>query len=250
LDLSLSASAGTQVKLRWNASRHDDSVDYRIWFRHLDSSRFRCVDSADHTSYVHEPLAQTGDYTVSARLDSAEEFAADTLSTIPVATDTIVLPELNRDSLAGYGWDASTRLGRRRTMRDSLRAGEAAFYFTDFAPGWSGPFYYLASPDLGPQDPGGVVPAGPWPSTGFFPLWGSNQDPLPEYDSLLYQDAVDIGSVRTDVAVHVADGYYALVATLGPDTGTGSVRVLSWCQAVRGLRLIRHYEDTLTRRVR
>jgi len=259
-NLRLAASAGVFVKLRWDRGRNDDcargrtlfdcargrtlfdSVQFAVWFRPLDSTGFRLVDTTMQTVFTHDPIGWTGDYTVSARFKGEERFAAETVSTVPVFTDTLVLHELNAAGFAGYGWDSLTFVGRQRSLLDTGQARLVDFYFTDFTPGFSGPSYYVASPHLGPIDPGGIVPPGNWRRTAFFGLWGNVQDPLPEYDSLSYQNYVDITSLQANVAVHLPEGYYALVSTFNPNPNDGSVRVRSWFQKVKGLRLIRHRE--------
>ncbi|MEO0074116.1 MAG: PKD domain-containing protein [candidate division WOR-3 bacterium] len=240
--LVLSAVNGLLVKLRWSTAGNDSSVRYVVWFRGVLDSGFVALDSVIRNSYVHEPMGNTGDYTVSAVRGDEHRFAPDTLSTVPVFSDTVVLFELNASGHAGYGWDSLTHVGRPRTMLDTASARSVACYFTDFARGHSGPYYYISSPHLGPSDPGGLVPPGNWLRTGLYPLWGNNQSPLPEYDSLLYQPVVEIGSLRTDMAVYRGDGRYALVSTFFPDTAAGTVRVVSWVQTVPALRLIAHRE--------
>lgn len=240
--LTLSAVDGLLVKLRWSIAGNDSSVRYVVWFRSVLDTEFVALDTVSRSSYVHDPVGGTGDYTVSARRGEEQRCARETLSTVPVFSDTVVLFELNREGLCGYGWDSQSHIGGARTMLDTAQAASVACYFTDFARGHSGPYYYIASPHLGPSDPGGGVPAGNWRRTGLYPLWGNTQGPLPEYDSLLYQPVVDITSLRTDMAVYQGDGYYALLATFSPDTATGTVRVVSWLQSVPTLRLIAHRE--------
>ncbi|MEO0079444.1 MAG: hypothetical protein ABIK44_02045 [candidate division WOR-3 bacterium] len=240
--LRLSASSGVYVKLRWNRGQNHDSVRFAVWFRHLDSAKFALVETTAQTFSIHDPWSATGDYTVSARFGSEELFAQETLTTIPVFTDTVVLHELNAPGLAGYGWDSLTRLGQARSMLDSGLARLVDFYFTDFTPGFSGPSYYVASPHLGPSDPGGLVPPGSWRRGAFFGLWGGVQDPLPEFDSTTYRSVVDVTTLRANLAAYLPEGFYALVSTFEPNPVDGSVKVVAWFQRVKGLRLIRHRE--------
>lgn len=241
-ELRLSQSSGVYVRLRWNPGRNSDSTRYAVWFRSVDSSRFALIDSVITSSYVHDPVGATGEYTVSARFGGQEAFAVETVSTVPVRTDSIVVSELNAGGLAGFGWDTLTRQGRLVSMADTAQVGLVAWYLTDLSPGYSGPAYYLASPHIGPSDPGGVVPPGSWPRTGLLRIWGSSQDPLPEYDTLLYQDMVQIGSAGADVAIRIPDGHYALVRAFEPDANRGTCPVIAWYQPVTGLRLMRRRE--------
>ncbi len=240
--LRLSASAGVMVRLSWDRGRNPDSTQYRIWFRPQWSRDFSVVGTANASQSVHDPAGETGDYTVSASYGTEELFGPDTLSTIPVFTDTVVLVELNLEQMAGYGWDSVAGRGRPGSMRDTSQAGLIDLYLTDLAPGYLGPSYYLASPSLGPDDPGGVVLPGRWRETRMVGIFGSPQEPLPEFDSLYYQRVVDVSSFIAHVAVHTPEGYYALVTTYGPDLNRGTIPVRSWFQRVRGLRLIRHPE--------
>lgn len=238
--LRLSASAGVLVRLSWDRGPNPDSTQYRVWFRPQWSRDFSVVGLTYGGQSVHDPAGETGDYFLSASYEGEELAGPDTLSTVPVFTDTVVLVELNLDGPAGYGWDSLTRLGRTGTMRDSGQAGLVDFYLTDLTPGHLGPSYYLASPSFGPDDPGGVVPPGRWRETRMVGVFGTPQEPLPEFDSLYYQRWVDVSSFIAHVAVYTPEGHYALVTTYGPDLNRGTIPVQSWFQRVRGLRLIRH----------
>jgi hypothetical protein len=238
--LELSAYSGVFVRLRWDTGRNPVSTRHGIWFRGTGSVEFSRVDEVTGESYVHDPAGFTGEYRVSARSGDEELFAAETLSTAPVYTDTVVLGELNTARDAGFGWDRQSGLARALSMRDSANAGLVDLYFTDFTPGWSGPTYYVASAALGPGDPGGVVPAGPWRGTMLLGLVSGGQEPLPGYDSLLYQNAVDVSTFVSYSAVYLPEGYYALLRTTDPSTNDGTVRLVAWFQRVRGLRLLQH----------
>ncbi len=235
--LELSAYAGVYVRLRWNRGRNSDSVRYGIWFRRSGMTGFVMVDAVSGQSFIHDPAGSTGEYLVSARGSGLEIFSAETLSTLPIYTDTLVVGELNTTLNAGVGWDSQTGLARPVSMRDSGGMARADLYFTDFTPGWLGPTYYLASAARGPLDPGGVVPQGAWRATGLLGLFGGHE-PLPQYDSLLYQSAVDVSAFVSYCAAYTSDGYYALVKSLGPNTIDGTLKVVTWFQRVRGLRLI------------
>ena len=239
-NLRISTIGGMQVKIGWDAGGNEDSVRYALWFRPLNDTGFFEVAEVAGRHANHEPLGATGRYTVSARRNSEEIFAAETLSTIPVFSDTVVVYELNADSVSGYGWDSLSGANRLGSMLDTADAGLIDWYFTDLSPGYAGPGYYLASAQFGQEDPGGVVPPGPWRPTRLTVVMGDIQDPLPEYDSLYYQRVVDASSPQTNVAVYTAEGHYALVSAYDPNRGDGFVRVLSWFQTIPGLRLIQH----------
>jgi len=240
LDIRLSAVAGVQVKVRWDQGANSDSVRYAVWFRQFDSTGFTEVAEVVGSYANHDPLGTTGWYTVSARRSSEEVFAAETLSTVPVYSDTLVVRELNADSLSGYGWDSVSGASRQGAMLDTADAGRIDWYFTDLSPGYVGPGYYFASPEFGPEDPGGAVLPGSWRRTRLKGILGDVQDPLPEYDSLYYQRVVDVSSFQANVAVHTPEDRYALVSAYGPNSNDGSIKAVSWFQPIPGLRLIQH----------
>jgi hypothetical protein len=240
LNLRLSSVAGVQVKVRWDAGANEDSVRYAVWFRQFDDTEFVKVGEVAGRYVNHDPLGTTGWYTVSARRSTEEVFAAETLSTVPVFSDTVVVHELNADSLSGYGWDSVSGASRQGSMLDTSDAGLIDWYFTDLSPGYMGPGFYFGSAEFGPEDPGGVVPPGPWRRTRLMGILGNVQDPLPEYDSLYYQRVVDVSYSQANVAVHTPEGRYALVSAYGPNPDDGTIKVVSWFQPIPGLRLIQH----------
>ena len=241
-NLRLSTVDGVALDVRWTAGRDGDSTDYELWFRTIGSTQFQSVVTTRGSGAYHDPAGMTGDYTVSARRGEEEVFAPETVSTVPVLTDSLLLYELNAAGDAGYGWDSIAGTGAARSMLDSAQAPLVDFYFTDHGVGSNGPGYYIASPRLGPEDPGGVVPAGAWRRSGLMLLWGRGQEPLPEYDTLLYEEMVDVSVLETWMAAYTADGHYAVVNTLNPNPDSATVEVRTWFQRVRGLRLLRHAE--------
>ncbi len=248
-NVRLSAESGVQVKVRWDTGTNDDSVRYAVWFRQFDSTGFVKVAEVAGLYVNHDPLGKTGSYTVSARRLTEEVFAAETLSTVPVFSDTVVVHELNADSLSGYGWDSISGASRQGSMLDTNDAGRIDWYYTDLSPGYLGPGFYFAGADFGPEDPGGVVPAAPWRRTRLMGILGSIQDPLPQYDSLYYQRVVDVSSSEANVAVHTPEGHYALVSAYGPNQSGGTIRVISWFQPIPELRLMQHPKPADGRRL-
>ena len=65
------------------------------------------------------------------------------------------------------------------TWRSS--ADRADFYATDWVAGFAGPIYSVASPDLGPSEPSGIVPAGPWRISAFTNVLAGEMQPLPTF---------------------------------------------------------------------
>ncbi len=237
--LVLRAVGGIAVRLRWVPGENDDSVVHVVLFRPVDSSSFVVAGTSTGSSFLHEPDGATGDYTVAAYRAGDTAFAAETVSTRPVATPLFWIGDLNSDTLSGFGWERQTGLGWRWDMHVGANADHVDWYFTDFAPGRSGPYYYVASPEVGTADPGGGVPAGSWRATRLTwvadPRW-----PLPPYDSLQYQTAVGVSGSPVYIGVHTIDGHYALISVFRPDTALGVTSAAAWFQRIPGLRLLWH----------
>jgi len=139
-------------------------------------------------------------------------------------------------------------------MSYASNADRVDFYITDWATGFAGPTYAMASPDWGPNEPGGTgfVPVGRWRATGFSSLSAGGQAPLPAFDSVRYGNNLELGPDSTLVAVVCTDTivtadtlvtvsrHFALVKASNLDFGAGTVQVESWFQPITGLRLIQH----------
>lgn len=239
-DLRLFASDGVWVRLRWTPGANEDTVASVVFFRAVWDSVFAPVGETGGNSFLHDPLGGTGDYLVGAYRGTDTVVCAETLSTVPVFTDTLLVGELNAGMASGYGWDTVGGRGARYWMQDSATAAEVDWYFTDFSSGHTGPAFYVVSPHIAPGDPGGTVPAADWRWSRMLLVTGSGQGPLPEYDSLYYQNVVDVGGQEAEIAVHTVDGRYVLVASDAPNRNDGTIRVRTWFQLVPELRLIRH----------
>lgn len=238
--LRLFSYGGVFVQLAWDGMRPLDSAQYRVWFRATNSTGFVLVGVLNRTTFIHDPGGATGDYTVSSLRGGEEIFAQETVSTRPVLTDTLVLGELNSGLTAGYGWDRVTGRAALYPMTDSASADLVDIYFTDFTSGYLGPGYYLASASLAPTDPGGGVPAGAWRRTRLLGLPSGGGDPLPEYDSLLYLDRLDVNTFVSYAALHTPEGHYAFVTAISPSSVDGTVRIVGLFQRIPGLRLIQY----------
>lgn len=239
-DLRLSASDGVLVRLRWTPGANEDTVTYAVLFRAVWDSVFLPAGETGGNSLLHDPLGGTGDYILGAFRGTDTAWCAETLTTVPVFTDTLLVGELNSGLASGYGWDSAGGQGARFRMQDSAVAAAADWYFTDLTPGYNGPAFYVAGPHIAPGDPGGTVPDACWRRSRVLLVTGAGQGPLPEYDSLHYQNAVDVSGQDAEIAVHTADGHYALVASGAPNVSAGTTRVRTWFQLVPELRLIRH----------
>lgn len=237
--LVLRAVGGVAVRLRWVPGDNDDSVVHVVLFRPVDSSGFIVAGTSTGSSFLHEPNGATGDYTVAAYRAGDTAHAAETVSTCPVPTPLFWVGDLNSDTLSGFGWDTLTGLGQRWNMHIGTSADRVDWYFTDFAPGRSGPYYYVASPEIAADDPGGGVPNAAWRATRLTwvadPRW-----PLPPYDSLQYETAIGVSDSTVHIGVHTIDGHYALIAVFRPDTALGATSAAAWFQRIPGLRLLWH----------
>jgi hypothetical protein len=236
------SSGGTTVVVRWDTGENPDSTSYGLWFRPVEMAAFQLVLVVRGGAAWHDPGGTTGWYTAATLAGGRELFAAETVTTVPVYSDTVVLGELNTGELAGYGWDADGR-ARRYSMTDTASAQHADCYLTDRGPGSTGPALFLSSPHVGPDDPGGVVPAAPWRRSGLVLLADQGQEPLPGYDPLRYHDLADVTLLDAWVAVHTASGCYAVISTISPEPESARVRVRSWYQPVAGLRLLRRAQE-------
>jgi hypothetical protein len=152
------------------------------------------------------------------------------------------IPELNGNGKTGYGWNRTTGQVTMYDMTVADSAPRVDFYVTDFAQGFAGPSYYVASPFLAPQDSGGIAPPGNWHITEFTHLdsLATEDTLLPRYFLSRYRDRSILDSVPRLVACHTEDGYFGLVRASAVDTVNGTADMETWFQLVPGLRLIEH----------
>lgn len=240
-NFKIEAASDTLVKLTWEAPTEGTPDKYVVYFKAIGAANYTAVTELSNTvfSYTHDPAGSTGDYYVAAKVGSTE-YNSDVKSTIPKATSALTVAELNAAGNSGYGWDATTGVGATYSMTTTANVTKVDFYLTNFAAGTATP-YYIASPDQGPNDLGGVVPAGAWRVNGISNPITDPQAPLPKYISgTTYFNYTQIASYPTYLAVKTADGYYGLIKVDGLNTTNNTVQVESWFQLVKGLRLIKH----------
>jgi hypothetical protein len=210
-------------------------------------------DSA--TRADHNPLGRTGRYRVSAVYGGRPYHAIETPTSTPVHTAAVAVGELNSPVSSGYGWSRDSGVGSLSTMVYASNAARVDFYVTDWALGFAGPDYYVASPDWGPYEPGGgLVPAGSW-RPNWLKALSESQSPLPPFDSTVYANNLKLAADSTLVAVVCTDTvfladttdtfvtvsrHYAIARFGRPDTLTGTVQVETWFQRISDLRLIEH----------
>ena len=247
-DVKLGAATDTTIRVSWAAPAGGAPNRYVVAFMETGTSAWADFDTVTDsaTTTDHNPLGKTGKYRVTAVFGTSTYAAAETPTSAPVHTEATLVSELNATGLPGYGWARDSGNGAAFAMTYASEADKVDFYITDWATGYAGPDYAIASPDWGPNEPGGtgVVPPGNWRATAFGPMPASEQAPLPAYKDSTYGNNLELVADSTLVAVYTgpawADRYYALVKLSGPDTGNGTVRVETWFQLIKGLRLIQH----------
>jgi len=242
-NVTLAAATDSTVRVEWLAPADTTPDRYVIAFKAVGSIGFDSVGTTQTRLFVHDPAGQTGEYEVIAVFGEDRYASAENTSTTPVATDPWVVSELNGTSLAGYGWDRTSGEGSLHHMASADTAPVVDFYVTDFAPGYAGPDYWVASPFLAPNDPGGGAPPANWNITEFTYLdsLATENDPLPRYSQSRYLDRRVIGwDLPRLIAGYTEDGHFALLNVMAADTVDGTVTVNTWFQTVPYLRLIQH----------
>jgi hypothetical protein len=264
-DLMLTAASDTTVRVGWSAPAGGVPDSYVVAFAETGTSAWLdfgiATDSATHAD--HNPLGRTGRYRVTAVFGGRSYPATQTPTSAPVHSGAMAVGELNSTVYSGYGWERDSGAGSIFTMEYASNANHVDFYITDWATGFAGPVYSMASPDWGPYEAGGTgfVPAGSWRPNGLTYLSEGVQSPLPPFDSTRYTNNLKLGLDSTLAAVVCTDTFvtvditdtigttdtlvavrrhYALVKLGRPDFGNGTVQVETWFQRISDLRLIQH----------
>jgi len=245
VNLQLGAdSTGLRVMVVWTSPAEGPADRYRVYFASLSETTFGLVADTTATSFVHDPHDSTGSYTVAAVFSGTEYFARDTLSTVPVHTDTTAVAELDASGNSGYGWNRTTGAGRTVSMLKVENTGLADFYVTDFMVGSNRLPYAVASPSKGPSDPAGLVPpSDAWRINGFTDPRANEHDPLPPRTDEFYFYYTDVVPVPCLIGCSTQDGYFGLVKVVSVDRSAAEARVVSWFQTVPGLRLMMHENE-------
>lgn len=239
ITLEPATTDGSTVKVSWAAPASGSPDRYVVSFMETGTSSYvKLTPEPTTTTFVHSPAGKTGKYMVTAIFGSTEYNSATTPTTTPFATASMNVSELNATGNSGYGWDRTTGEGATYSMEQASNAASVDFYSTDFANGSSGPTYSVASPDLGPTDPGNVVPTGSWRVNSFSNLLTSESDPLPLHSNIAYFNYTDVSSTPAVLGAYTADGYYAMIRITSATGGTLACQ--TWFQMVKGLRLIQH----------
>jgi hypothetical protein len=237
-NLSLAAETDSTVRLTWSPPTEGAPNLYRVMFTPVGQAPVVAIETGD-TACVHDPQGMTGDYRVLARFGGAYFEPEETLSTLPVQTNSTWVDELNGSGKPGLGWPAPGRVGVTYDMSDTAWVDQVEFYVTDFKAGSSGPTYYLASPDLAPGDSGGSVPAGRWHVTSFVELT-NEQGPIPASGDSAWRTAARVPDAPAYAGCCTQQGFYAVVKVTQMRVAQADVRLETWFQPVQGLRLLRH----------
>jgi hypothetical protein len=233
---------GLQVILSWEAPDADEPDIYVIYFRTVNTTVWDSVGAVDALTFTHDPDDETGDYIITA-VYGDDELDSDDVTTVPEHTAAMSISELNAAGESGYGWNiAGDFAGDTYTMADTASAPFVDFYVTDFAAGTAASEWYIASPNEGPGDAGGVVDADGWRQSWVSDPITDPQAALPDFSATTYFNwTKDIEVDPTWVGVYLdAEGHYGLVKFSGVNVGNGTIQAETWFQTVQGLRLLAH----------
>ncbi|MGB9742749.1 MAG: fibronectin type III domain-containing protein [candidate division WOR-3 bacterium] len=233
----ISAETDSTIKLTWNAPAEGTPDKYIVYFKETGTASYtEIANNITTTTFSHNPNGKTGTYKVAAKFGSEVYECLTTVSSVPVATTALTVAELNAAGNSGYGWNRTTGEGATYSMTQAANAANVDFYITDFQT----TTYSIASPDQGPTDPGGVVPAGSWRVNAIAGPLTSENAPLPAHSPSVYFNYQEITQTPFLAGIYTQDGYYALAKLDGFNSGEKTYQVSGWFQLVKGLRLIQH----------
>ena len=241
-NLVLTAATDTTVNLAWSAPADSTPSRYVVLFQWTGTSGYDSIGDTTALSFIHDPKHKTGQYKVAAVYDTTHVQSSESPSTAPIASSSLWVPELNGTGYTGYGWDRTTGEADLYDMTTTDSLDKVDLYITDFAPGFAGPNYQVASPDTAPLDPGGGVPPGYWHLTMFSRLdsLAGEDSILPRFVTSRYRRASVLDSLPRLVACYTQDSHYALLRVANVNTVSGLADIETWFQLIPGLRLIVH----------
>jgi hypothetical protein len=238
-NIRLEAESDSLVKVIWSVPVSETPDAYEVAFRAVGESTFSLAGETTANLWIHNPQGRAGWYRVTSRFGEERHEGSSTPSTVPVYTDTLVLSDLNASGNSGLGWDRTSGRARTLPMDRASSAVAVDLYVTDFKPAGIGqPPYSLASPEMGPADPGGVVPPGTWRSSEVTDPMNPDTNALPPYSPLYWFNYSDVNPVPCVIACRTADGYYTLIKACGVAVPDGWLKLVTWFQPVPGLRLV------------
>jgi len=240
-NLRLEADTDSTVKVIWSLPVDATPDKYLVYFRAVGETSYSLIAETTANLWIHDPKGATGWYRVEADYGAETYAAGTTPGTVPVRTDTVSLAELNAPGNSGLGWDRSTGRGRTYSMTDVRSSSSVDFYVTDFKPpNLNQTPYSIASPDMGPSDPGNVVPTDSWRVSAFSDSQPDENAMLPSFSPRTYFNYTDILNAPSSIGCFTADSHYALVKVLAVDAEKRWVLLETWYQLLPGLRLTRH----------
>jgi len=240
-NLRLAADTDSTVKVSWSVPVDATPDKYLVYFRPAGETAFSLVAETTASLWVHDPGGATGWYRVEAQHGGEVYAASATPGTVPIWTDTVALAELNSAGHSGYGWDRHTGRGRTYSMTDVRNKDSVDFYVTDFEPSYVNQQpYSVASPDMGPSDPGSVVPTDSWRVSALTDSQPGENVLLPAFSPKSYFDYADILKTPGSFGCFTEDSHYALVKVMAVDVENRRVLLETWYQFLPGLRLTRH----------
>lgn len=241
VNLQIGAATDTTVQLAWTSPVEGAPDSYVVLFRGLGDSAFALAGETTAPSFVHNPHGMTGDYKVAAVFSGQRYEATTVLTTIPVAESSRIVSELDGTGNAGYGWNRTTGAARTCSMRAAADSALVDFYITDFAAGSNRMPYCIASPNMGPSDPAGLVPTATWRATWITDTLANATAPLPAVDSAHYFNYSPIPRTPARFGWYSRpDNCLAMIEVTRVDAAMALVELRSWFQLVRGLHLIAH----------
>ena len=240
-NLRLEAGTDSTVKVIWSVPVDATPDRYLVYFRAVGETSYSLVAETTANLWTHNPNGATGWYRVEAQFGTETFAASTTPGTVPVWTDTVALAELNGPGSSGFGWDRQTGRGRVYSMTDIRSVGSADLYVTDFKPAYLNQQpYSIASPDMGPSDPGNIVPTDSWRVGTFTDSQPGENVLLPSSSPTSYFNYTDILNTPCSIGCYTADNHYALVKVISVDVEKRRVLLEAWYQLLPGLRLTRH----------
>ena len=241
-NITITAASDSTIQVSWTSPTEGTPDKYIIYFKAVDAGSYTQLDETTATVYVHDPMGATGTYKVEAQFGTDTYTGTTFPTSVPAENTAQTVSELNGAGNSGYGWDMTDGDAMTYSMTDAGSAPNVDLYFTDWATGYAGPQYSVASPDMAESDPGntGFVPSASWKVNGFSDPVADENGPLPRHQQTTYFNYTDVTQTPLIVGCYTEEGYYAMVKVNSVNTGSGEVELESWFQLIQGLRLVQH----------
>jgi hypothetical protein len=236
------------VLVSWTTPAEGSPDKYKVYFRPSADTGYTAIGETTATSYAHNPHGVTGQYKVAALFGADAYEAAEKPTTVPAATGTVALFEINADSSrCGFGWSRDSGIGKVYSMTDSASCAFADFYVSDLQVGVGGKLN-IVSPDkarVDSIDAGsvGIVPVAAWRKNGFSnPVFAETVPSYQAPPSATYYIYTQVEQPCLFGVYTAGDTlkHYAFIKVDSVDAAGGKVWLQTWYQLVPGLRLIRH----------